>query len=164
MRYFLSTLIGIAMLVMLVTTTGCTTSWVGADQDGNKIVLTEEQHKALPAAEKANYAKVSGFDDAIVTQKIDPATGVATNILEVTSGFLPPPFNMVGMGLLSLLSLWGKVKNVKVARGSALAAQAIEAVKALEGSDVWTKTMKPILTDGEIKSTGLLKATMPDKL
>jgi len=155
-------LIAATLLVAMIG--GCTKQWAGADNDGNKIVLTDNQYKVLPLDQQVGFAEVSGFDDTVITQKIDPITGIATNILTVSSGLLPAPFNTIGMALLAVLGLWAKIKGVKIAKGSVLAAQAIEATKSLEDSSVWEDIMKPILSDGAIESTGLLKATMPDKL
>ena len=159
---YLFVLIGLALLALMVG--GCVPSYVGSDANGNKITLSEEEYKALPPEAKAAFTEVTGFDQTVIEKKIDPITGMATNVITVTSGFLPPPWDMVGYGLLALLGLWTKAKSVKIAKGSKLAAQAIEAVKALTDSDVWSKTMKPMLLNGEAASTGLLKATMPDTL
>ena len=141
---------------------GCVTSYVGSDEQGNKITLSEEDYKALPPEAQKAFVKVSGFDQATIEQKINPYTNVATNVITVTSGMLPPPWNTIGMGILALLGIWQKAKNVQIARGSKLAGQAITIAKGLADSTIWDKMKAPIVEGKKVPA--ILKPITPDKL
>ena len=143
---------------------GCETKFVGI-VDGEKVELTEEDYKSLPAEVQAGFAKITQFDKTLIETKIDPVTGAATNILTVTKAFVPEPYQLVIGAIIALLGLFDKAKSVQIARGAKATGQAIEAVKAITDSDIWSK-LKPELTSAENKASvgNLLKPKMPDKL
>ena len=154
-------LIGLALLVFLA---GCESVYVGATDTGEKIEITPEEYAALPPEVQAKFQEMTGFDKSYIEQKVDPVTGTVTNVLTVTKQFLPEILRLPAEALLALLLLWGKIKHVRVARGSKIVGQAIEVIKKHNG-DTWKGGLKPEISNRrEYYQDSLLKPIMPDQL
>ena len=148
--------------MLVITLVGCVANYVKPNADGTITSITPEEYAALPPGDQTLYTKVSGWDKAAIKKYVDPTTGIVTQTLEVASGVLPYPYDMLALGALGLLNIFIKTRNIQIARGSKLGAQAIEAVKSLENSTIFKDIMKPILSGGE--KAFIIPPIMPDKL